>query len=425
MSRHVERARLLFRQNRLELAEGELRQALAENPDEPEAHALLALCLLAKKQWNDATQEAQQAIHLAPDMSYAFYVLAVVMAGRQRIEEAEQAIREAIRLDPFDPDYFATLSELLLTRARWAEALAAAEQGLEAESDHVACTNCRAIALTKMGRREEAGLTIGSALARAPESATTHANMGWTLLEQRDPNKAMEHFREALRLNPELSWARNGIVEAMKARHVLYRWMLSFFLWMARFDTRTQWMLMIGFIVGRSVLLSVVDSVPVLKPLYWPIVIAYLTFAILTWIASPLFNLILRLDRFGRLALSDEQRTASNLLGLCLLTALLVATVVPGFQLATGRPVDTDWLIGGLMCFALALPVTNIHRCEPGWPRVAQAFIAVGLALMIVATMAASLLEREETGSLFNTTTMLLALSTWMGAYLAQARVRH
>lgn len=425
MTRHVERARLLFRQNRLELAEGELRQALAENPDEPEAHALLALCLLAKKQWNDATQEAQQAIHLAPDMSYAYYVFAVVMAGRQRIDEADKAIREAIRLDPFDPDYFATLSELLLNRARWPEALAAAEQGLEAESDHVACTNCRAIALTKMGRREEAGLTIGSALARAPESATTHANMGWTLLEQRDPNKAMEHFREALRLNPELGWARAGIVEAMKARHFLYRWMLSFFLWMARFDTRTQWMLMIGFIVGRSILLSIVDSVPVLKPLYWPIVIAYLIFAILTWIASPLFNLILRLNRFGRLALSDEQRTASNLLGLCLLTALLVATVPTGFQLATGRPVDVDWFICGLMCFALALPVTNIHRCEPGWPRVAQTFIAVGLALMIVATMAASLLEREETGSLFNTTTTLLALSTWVGAYLAQARVRH
>lgn len=425
MSRHVERARLLFRQNRLELAEGELRQALAENPDEPEAHALLALCLLAKKEWNDATHEAERAIHLAPDMSYSYFVLAVVLAGRQRIDEADKAIREAIRLDPFDPDYFATLSELLIFRARWPEAAAAAEQGLEVESDHVACTNCRAIALTKMGRREEAGLTIGSALARAPESAATHANMGWTLLEKRDPNKAMEHFREALRLNPELSWARTGIVEAMKARHFVYRWMLSFFLWMARFDSRTQWMLMIGFVVVRSVLLSVVESVPALTPLYWPIVIAYLLFAILTWIASPLFNLILRLDKFGRLALSDEQRTASNLLGLCLLTALAVATVAPGWQLATGRKVDVDWFICGLMCFALALPVTNIHRCEQGWPRTVQALIAGGLALMVAATILLSVLEREESGWMFQTTALLLALSTWVGAYLAQARVRH
>src|SRR5207253_2445762 len=46
-------------------------------------------------------------------------------------------------------------------------------------------------------------------------------------------------------------------------------------------------------------------------------------FAYLTWTASPLFNLLLRLDPYGRLVLTREQIRASNLVGACLVCALV------------------------------------------------------------------------------------------------------
>jgi Flp pilus assembly protein TadD len=49
MSSHIERARLLINQSRYELATKELQKALADDPDDPVAHALMAVCLAERK----------------------------------------------------------------------------------------------------------------------------------------------------------------------------------------------------------------------------------------------------------------------------------------------------------------------------------------------------------------------------------------
>ena len=98
---------MLLSQGRPELAEKELRQALVSQPNDSNCHALLAICLLERKQYTDATDEAAQAIHLAPDNSFSHYVMAEVMYHRNRYEESRQAVDVAIGLDPYDPDYFA------------------------------------------------------------------------------------------------------------------------------------------------------------------------------------------------------------------------------------------------------------------------------------------------------------------------------
>ena len=93
---------------------------------------------------------------------------------------------------------------------------------------------------------------------------------------QGNPLKAMEHFREALRLDPEMEWARAGIVEAMKARNFVYRWMLAYFLWMARLDSRVRWGLVIGAPGGEQPHLAAGGGrTPALAPLLLPILFAY------------------------------------------------------------------------------------------------------------------------------------------------------
>lgn len=317
MSPHLQRGQLLLEQSRPEQAIAEFRQHLIGEPNDAAAHGLLALSLVELKEYREATDEAQSAVHLAPDLPFSHYVLARVLEARNRLSEAEAAIREAIELDPYDPDYFALLSSIRFQKHRWADALAAAEEGLAIDPEHVGCTNLRAMALTKQGRREQAGATIDAALARDPESAITHANQGWTLLERGEPKRAMEHFREALRLEPDLEWARVGIVEAMKARNIIYRWLLGYFLWMMKLPPRTQFAVIIGGYFGYRILNRVAANNPDLSPWIMPLLIAYIVFALATWLGDSLFNLLLRLDRFGRLALSREQIVASNWIGVC------------------------------------------------------------------------------------------------------------
>ncbi len=212
MNPNLERALLLFQQSRHELAENELRQALASEPDDAYAHALLALCLSEREKFDEATSEARQAIQLAPDFPFAHYAHAHVLYDRNRYPEALAAIQEAIRLDSTDADYFSLLASIHFHERRWSGALQAAEQGLQFDPEHIGCTNLRAMAMVKLGRKAEAGATIDAALAKNPDNAITHANQGWTLLEKGEPKKALEHFRESLRLDPTNEWARHGIV---------------------------------------------------------------------------------------------------------------------------------------------------------------------------------------------------------------------
>ena len=382
MSQHLQRALQLFERSRYELAEEQLRQALAVEPDDSHAHALLALCLAHREQFEEADTEARQAVHLAPDFGFAHYAHASVLRDRNRFAEAQRAIEEALRLDPEDADYWAMLSQIRLDQRQWSPALEAAEHGLHFVPDHVACTNLRAIALVKLGRKSEAGATIDVALARDPENAVTHANQGWTLLEQSQPAKALEHFRESLRLDPTNDWARAGIVEALKARNIIYGAMLRYFLWMAKLPGGVQWGIIIGGVVLNNTLGNLAKSNPALAPWLLPLRIVYLTAALLTWTADPLFNLLLRVNRFGRLALSDEQRTASSWFGATVFLALgsLALCFVFGFKSVL---VTSAFVFGFLM-----VPVAGMFNASQGWPRTLLFSYTAGLALVGIATLA-------------------------------------
>lgn len=429
MNPHLERGLLLFQQSRHELAEAELRQALADEPQEAYAHALLALCLAEREKFADATAEAQQAIHFAPDLPFAHYALARVLCDRNRYAEARAAIEEAIRLDASDADHFSLLAGIHFQERRWPDALQAAEQGLELDAEHVGCTNLRAMALVKLGRKAEAGATIDAALAKAPENALTHANQGWTLLERGDPKKALEHFREALRLDPENEWARAGIVEALKARNIIYAAMLKYFLWMSKLSSRAQWGIILGGYFGSRLLGSMAQSNPDLAPWVLPLRILYITFAVLTWTAYPLFNLMLRLNRFGRLALTPAQNVEANWVGALFFLALLslAGCVAMGF----GSP----WLMSLAVFGLLLLPLSGYFRCSAGWPR--NTMLAVVVVLLLIGGAAIAFIWQAYLGdaqymkatakrafgflSLFGVGVLL---STFLANILAQQRPR-
>jgi tetratricopeptide (TPR) repeat protein len=363
---HLDRARVLLDQGRYDLGERELRQALVVEPDDAHAQALLALCLSHLERYHEATEAAQEAIRLAPDLAFAHHVLASVLADRQRPDEAGDAIEEAIRLEPWHPGHYSLLAGVLGQQDRWDDALAAAEQGLALDPEHLGCLNMRAMALVQRGRRDEAAATIAEALAQAPDNAFTHANEGWACLHRGNSKQALTHFREALRLDPTLDWARAGMVDALKARYPIYGLMLRYFLGMSRMDPRWRW----GVILGAVFLPRFLG----------PFAIVFWLFVYLTWTADPLFNLLLRLNRDGRHALSRDQIVASNWVGIALLLALLC--------LAGGALTGLEWMGATFVLIAaLVIPLAGTFQCDPGWPRRAMAAYTLVLGASAVGSM--------------------------------------
>ena len=322
MEAHGQKAAILFDQGRYAQAADELRAALADDPNEPAPYALLGLTLSILRKEREAMDAARQAVALEPDGAFAHYALAQVHFNFGRHDEACEAVREALRLDPHEPDYHALVARAELARDQWAEALAASDRALACDPEHVESLNLRSLALAFLGRNDEARATSARALEMAPENDETQSAAGRALLHAGDSEGALAHFREALRLDPHSEPARIGFLEALKARHQVYRWMLMFFLWMGRQSTAVSWGVVIALVLGRNALRTISREYPALAPIAIPLGMALLLFLLLTWIADPLFNLFLRFDSAGRHALSPRQRAASNYL-----VALVVALV--------------------------------------------------------------------------------------------------
>ncbi len=395
MSVEIERAQLLINQSRYDLAERELRNALSQDPEDYRPHALLGYCLLRQAKKANALAEADMAVAKEPAAPYAHYIRALILLETGRRAEARTAAREAIQLNPSDADYFALLGGIHLEEKDWKGALKSAESALLLDAEHVQGANVRAVALVKLGRGAEAGLTLDSALAREPESAVTHANMGWTLLESGDHKKALEHFREALRLDPEHEWAREGIVEAMKARNPIYKFILRYFFFMSKLKKKSQWTVLIIAFVGTRILRATARAFPAFQPTALILGALYLAFMVATWLARPLFDLVLRLDSFGRLCLSRDQTKGSNWLGLTLLASL--AFLILGFAFG-----NADFLLAAIGCLALCVPVAGIYQAPPGKRRNFRAGYSIALVLIgICALTLPDQGQRGTSGSVF------------------------
>jgi Tfp pilus assembly protein PilF len=377
-SPQLQRALVLHEQARHDLAEKELRQHLVQAPDDGFAQALLAISVLEQERLDEAERTAREAIGNAPDLAFAHYALARVLSSRHREREALGAIEEAIRLEPEDADYHGMRASIEFDREQWREALASAELGLQFEPEHTACNNLRAMALVKLGRKSEAGITIERTLARDPDNAFSHANQGWTLLEQGRRKEAMNHFRESLRIDPTNDWARAGLVEGLKAGNPVYAVMLKYFLWMQKLSDGARWAIIIGGYFGNRMLAGVARSNPDLAPWILPLRILYVVFAVLTWLAYPIFNLMLFVHPVGRHALDREQRTQATWVGLCLALGLVS---VGAWAIAR----NSDYLTPALVFGLLALPTAAVFGCPKGWPRAIMLTITLVLATLGIA----------------------------------------
>ena len=322
---HVTRAEMLLNQSRPEMAEAELRRGLQAQPDDGYTHALLGVCLMQQKKMPEAKEVLREAIRLNPESFFPHYLMGAIHLDDGKLIDARRCADEALRLDPHQPSCHRLTAALLLKENKREEAIQALDRGLALDPQNVDCLNMRAQILTQMGRAKEAAGTIKRTMAAAPENADAHATQGWALMHTNKPKEALTHFQEALRIEPGHPYARAGLVEALKARNFIYRFILGFFLIMARMDGRTRMGLLIGAYIGYQVVRGIASANEAVRPYANVVIGLYLAFALATWIAVPLFNLTLRMNPHGWNALDKEDRIATDGFGVLGLIGVVLA----------------------------------------------------------------------------------------------------
>lgn len=313
----INRAGILIRQNRFNEADQLLKGLLTENPNNVHVLAMLSEVKLHQNKNDDAESLINSAIGLSPDSDYLYYIKSRIDIQKDRYDDAETDIQQAIQLNPEDADYYALWASIKLTRKQYETALELADQSLGLQPDNLLGLNIRSTSLIKLGRKEDAFATIEGALVHDPNNAYTHSNYGWGLLEKGNHKKALEHFKEALKLNPNMANAQAGMAEALKARYFSYRLFLQYSFWMNNLTSKYQWGVIIGFYVLSRVLNAIAESNEILQPYIIPLLVILAIVAFSTWIFTPISNLFLRLNPFGKYLLDKEEKMNSNLVGLC------------------------------------------------------------------------------------------------------------
>lgn len=220
--------------------------------------------------------------------------------------------------------------------------------------------------------RQDASEPIAQAESPAKETAGSLTKQGWAALERGEHQHAVQYFRRALRLRPHDARARAGVVEALKARHPLYRRVLAAFFWLSRFSPAGQIGLMLVAFLALRVLSTLAEYKSEWAPFLWPPLIGILGLFVLSGLASPLFDVALQLDPLGRDSLSDDQRRGANLLILNLVLPLPVLFLA----LWLGNPLG---IVVWILLTMTALPTSAIYRCAPGWPRWLMAAISASV----------------------------------------------
>ncbi|WP_212001474.1 tetratricopeptide repeat protein [Chitinophaga sp. HK235] len=361
----IQRAQLLLQQGRYQDALTTLKQYLSTSANDIDALFLLAICYMEMDKPEEAAQVISSSLGFAPDDDRFLYLRARLALNKNQLPEALQAISEAVAINPHHADYFGMWSQILLFKKDYAQALQKAEEGLAVDPENLICLNLRSNALFNLGRKEEAFSNLGIALEHNPENAYTHANLGWKWLEAGDHGKSLEHFRESLKIDPGQQWAKDGMVQAMKAHYWLYRQFLNYAFFMGRLKAGTQWLVIIGILVLTQIASQV----------FFPLYVLLALVALSTWLIVPVSNLFLRLNPYGRYALTREQTKVSNRVGGLLLTAFLAA--------------GAYWLtsIPGLLAIAictgvLMLPVASMYT--PQSPKSRKIFLIYTLALTFI-----------------------------------------
>ena len=318
----IERIELLINSKRYDLAQTQLQQLLTENADDSYLYYLLSNIKYNQNFYDNAQELINTSISLDPDYGFYFYFKACIHLADERYSEVENLLLTAISLEPETAEFKAKMAQYKLLKKEFEIALSYANQSLANDPENILALNMRSTALLKLNRKEESFATIEGALREDPEDSFTHANYGWSLLENGNHKKALVHFRDALRYNPNNYNAQSGMVEALKASNILYRGYLKYVFFMEKLSQKGQWIFILGFYFGTKLLRTLGEKVPALEPYIFPIIVLLALFAFSTWIITPLSNLFFRLNPYAKFLLDKNEMLSSTFVGISLLASI-------------------------------------------------------------------------------------------------------
>jgi arylsulfatase A-like enzyme/cytochrome c-type biogenesis protein CcmH/NrfG len=157
--------------------ESALRDILRLDPGNPQAHLRLGYALQDSSRCAEAVEHFERAVDARLPTADAHLGLASCLAQARRIEPAIATLRAADRIEPDNPVVIANLGIVLSDSGRPAEGLPHLERALKLDQSFNQARFYLAVALARMGRRDEARRQAEELLQRLPPTAPQRAEV--------------------------------------------------------------------------------------------------------------------------------------------------------------------------------------------------------------------------------------------------------
>ena len=206
----------------LEAAREHYQAAVRLEPGSAQAHENLGCVLARLGRWQESTNQLLQAVRLAPGGSLAHADLGRVLAVMGDWNAAREHYEAAMAADPRNPAIPTSWGQALLAQHQPAEALQHFSEALQLDPNYADAYTGYRLALAQSS---DAGAPTGAPTflsasdgagskptgMSALPAAQAEAELGVAAAGQGKPAEAATHYREALRLQPDLPEVLNNL----------------------------------------------------------------------------------------------------------------------------------------------------------------------------------------------------------------------
>jgi tetratricopeptide (TPR) repeat protein len=162
------------REQSLEAATTAARKAIALDPDDPFAHAILGVTYRFARRYEEALPEFLKALELNPNHAVAHASLGMALAYIGRPEEGLEHTARALRISPRDPQKYLLLQAqavVLFAAARYAEAIETAQLARQQRSEFSSPLRILAASFALSGDIARAQVAVRELKRLQPESS--------------------------------------------------------------------------------------------------------------------------------------------------------------------------------------------------------------------------------------------------------------
>lgn len=183
-----------------------------QQPEQWEAWSALGEACMQVERWSDAVSSYRRSLELNPTLDWTYHYLSVALF---QLRQWQEGLTYCQKLATLNPDFWQQhlqdvqvqqqYGNFLVQQRQWEAALAAYRRTLDLKPSLWEVWISLSKILQQLGRDSEAIATLQQGVQANPQAARLHYHLAEALLKANQPQLAVQHYRRAIELSPQLA----------------------------------------------------------------------------------------------------------------------------------------------------------------------------------------------------------------------------